>query len=73
MTLSVRSFVRSSVRNHFSKSAQGWSMLLHRGSKMVKDGQEWSRKVKDGLRWSRMIKGGRDGQGLPNIVKYGQG
>ena len=48
-------------------------MLLQRGSKMVKDGQKWSRKVKDGLRWSRMIKGGWDGQGLPNIVKYGQG
>ena len=48
-------------------------MLLHRGSGMVKDGQERSRKVKDGLRWSRMIKGGQVGQGLPNIVKDGQG
>ena len=53
MTLSVRLLVSSFVRNDFSKSAQGWLML-------VQGGQGWSRMVKDSYGRSKMVK---DGQG----------
>ena len=61
----VSSLVRPLVSNHFSKSAQGWLML-------VQGSQGWSRIVKEGQRWLKMVKDDQGWSGWSRIAKDSQ-